>query len=493
MSLEQKVKHGTLWISASQALIKIFGLAAQVILARVLMPEDFGLVAIALIFLQALRQLGSLGFAAAVIHHQDDIDNYTNAAFWMSVVIFSGLMVITWIIAPWAAAFYQIPELKPILMALGIGFVFEALCSIPDIRLTKELRLKTISMIEISTGLVNKVVTIAMALTGFGVWSLILPELVAYPVKVFFFWKNCSFRPKWELDFAHCRSIFHFGKHIFGTNILRYLNTNVDYMIVGKILGAVALGYYTFAYNLANWIVTEFIFIIIVVAFPTFAKIQDDPERLKEVFLKIIKAQSLLSWPMFIGIILTANELLPVVYSAKWIPSIIPLQVLTIAALIRSMASIGAQALKALGRPDKEFKFNLILVVAIVIAIFIGVRYGILGTAIAVAVTTAIGNLIFLMIVFADLRITPSEVYQTIRASFWNSLLMVAGVLTTRFWLTGLGLKLYQILIVCIITGVVVFAAGLYIFFGREFNWIWGMFSRKLRKEKPAAGVAGVK
>ena len=133
------------------------------------------------------------------------------------------------------------------------------------------------------------------------------------------------------------------------------------------------------------------------------------------------------------------------------------------------------------------FKFNLFLVVSIVIAILVGVKYGIVGVAIAVTLATSIGNLIFLKVVLADLKIKVSEIYQVIKASFWSCLFMALGVYVVRSWLLQQSLAIYQVLIVSILTGMIVFIASLYVLFKADFSWLWGLLANTIMKKKSQA------
>lgn len=474
--LDRKIKSGTAWVSIAQFGSNVLSLVTTVVLARLLTPKDFGIVAIGMVVWEFVRLFGDTGIAAKLIFQQSDIDKYASAAFWLNLLMAFCLALLTVIISPFAASFYDNDLVKPILIILACGFLLDSMGSVHSTLLTKELDFKKRSLVEIGVALVSKLITIVMAFAGYGIWSLVLPNVLSSPVKVFAFWRVCPWRPSFKFSFSYWKEIFSYGKYILGANVLRYVNINGDYMVIGKLLGSSELGLYTFAYNVANWPVTNLVWIVGKVAFPAFSKLQNDLNRMKEVFFKMMELLSLVCFPVFIGLLATANELIPVVFGEKWNRSIIPLQIIIGFTLIRSLVSPSGQIVLAMGRPDIEFKFNAIQVPLLLIAILIGVSYGIIGVAIGMSLVVGIMGLIFLRISIGLINLNFRSMLDVLFPAIISSLLMFFLVLALRYIMINFGYKSYQILLVCILFGAVTYFLALLTFFRSSFQMLWSMF-----------------
>ena len=186
---------------------------------------------------------------------------------------------------------------------------------------------------------------------------------------------------KLNLGHEHWRNIFKFGKFVLGTTIVRYLNINGDFLTIGKVLGATALGLYKFGYGLANWPIENIVWIFSRVMFPAFAHLQSDIKEMQRLYLKVAEILSIVSFPFLIGLLSIADLLIPAVYGEKWRPAVLPLKIIIAFTTVRSIATLGGQVLLALGQPGKEFKMNACQVLPLLAAVYFGSRFGIAGVA----------------------------------------------------------------------------------------------------------------
>jgi O-antigen/teichoic acid export membrane protein len=247
-------------------------------------------------------------------------------------------------------------------------------------------------------------------------------------------------------------------------------------MVIGKLLGAYELGLYTFAYNLANWPVQNIVWVVSRVAFPAFSKLQNDLNKMKEAFLKMTRLLSLISFPLFMGLLAVANELIPFVYGEKWNRSIIPLQIIIGFTLIRSFVSPCGQIVLAKGRPDIAFKFNAFQVPLLLVAVLISVSYGIVGVAIGMSLVVGLMGLIFLRISIGLINLNLGSILKAIFPALISSSLMLFLVMTLRYILIDLEYKDYQVLLVCVPFGAVIYFLALIVFFRSSFQMLWSMF-----------------
>lgn len=396
INIIQKIKTGSFWTFFGVGIDKVFSFAVMVILARTLSLSDFGIAAIAWVVLEFIQIWGVTGAGSKLIHQQTNIREYATAVFWLNLLVAGGIALITVAIATPVAAFYNSPLVQPVLSVLALGFIVSALGSTHATLLRKEMSFKKLSILEMSVNIVSSLFSVFMALTGFGVWSLILPRLCASPIRIVGLWRLHPWRPTRNFKLEYWKEIFDYGKFVFGTTVVRYFNVKGDNLIIGKLLGTEALGLYSFAYDLANWPVRNFVFMMSSVTFPAFSALQKDMDTLKGIYLKTIEMISLISFPCLIGLMAVADEFIPLVYGEKWVPAILPFKVIIVFALYSSIASVGGPLLRALGQPRKEFAFNFIQIGPLFFAIVIGAQYGIVGVAVGMSLTLSLFGILFL-------------------------------------------------------------------------------------------------
>lgn len=474
--LSQRVKKGTQWVFIGHISLNMLSLSAMIVLARLLSPEDFGVVAIAMVVLEMIKLFGEMGIASKLIQQPDEIEKYASAAFWLNILIATCLSILTVIVAPFAASFYANELVSPILMLLGLGFLLNSFGSVHSALLIRELDFKRRTLIDIVIGLLTKTVTIGMAIMGFGVWSLVVPQILSSPVQAFALWRICPWRPKFEFNFSCGKEIYHFGKYMLGAGMMRYLSLNADYMIIGKLLGVFELGVYRFAYMVAHFPVDHVVRVVGRVSFPAFSKLQNDLNRFREAFLRMTRLLSLISFPLFLGMVPIAQEFVPLVFGEKWNGAIIPLQIIICFALIRSFVSPCGQIVVALGRPRIEFIFNLVQAPLLITGVLIGAKYGIIGVAIAMSFLAGMMSFIFLKVSINLIHLRLRNILGVIYPALLSSLLMMIFVFWIRNLLFELGYKEHHILFACVPIGAIIYFGILRTFFRSSFEMLWNLF-----------------
>ena len=379
--LTESIRSGLIWNFGSQISIRVLSLGVGILMARMLTPKDFGVVAVALVVWEMIALLGQIGLGAKLIQQPTNVPEYANATFWLNTLMNIFLAALAVAVAPLAAGFYDNPAVEPIIQVLAAGFVLSAFGNTHFTLLQKKMAFKSLSILDVSLTFSKIAFAVAMVLSGFGFWSLILPELLIKPFRAIALWKLEPWRPKLNLGHEHWRNIFKFGKFVLGTTIVRYLNINGDFLIIGKVLGATALGLYKFGYGLANWPIENIVWIFSRVMFPAFAHLQSDIKEMQRLYLKVAEILSIVSFPFLIGLLSIADLLIPAVYGEKWRPAVLPLKIIIAFTTVRSIATLGGQVLLALGQPGKEFKMNACQVLPLLAAVYFGSRFGIAGVA----------------------------------------------------------------------------------------------------------------
>jgi O-antigen/teichoic acid export membrane protein len=473
--ITSRAKEGAFWTLIQQVVLRAFSFITSIVLARLLLPEHFGIVGIALVAWEIIRLFGNLGIGAKLIYQQSEVEKYAASAFWLNIIISLALAIITAAVAPYVASFYNNDLVRPILMLFSLAFVIHSFGSTHLALLNKELAFKKIVLIEIILTLLSKSFAIGMAFTGFGVWSLVVPEVIASPFRVIALWIVNPWRPGFRLNIKYWKDIFRFGFNYLGADLTRYLNINGDYMIIGKMLGERSLGLYTFAYNLANLPFDNIVGVMAKVAFPTFSKLQNDIRRFQTVFLRMTKITSLVSFPLLVELFVLADLIVPLVYGNKWRESIVPLQIIAGFVLFRVFSSPSGQVLFALGRPDLLFRFNLIQAPFLLGGVFIGSRYGIEGAALGMSGVLMIGSLFLVYISTRPLALSLRDVLGMVLPALASSVFMAFLIEFLKAVLLSNGLKSYFALPILIPLGLGAYLLILFLLFKDDFGFLWNV------------------
>jgi PST family polysaccharide transporter len=230
---------------------------------------------------------------------------------------------------------------------------------------------------------VGGVVGVGMAFSGFGAWSLVGQQLVFSGVGAIVLWTASSWRPSFRFSKTHFVDLFSFGINIIGINLLNFLNRRSDDLLIGYFLGATALGYYTVAYRILLTLTDLLTSVTAQVAFPVFSRMQQDRERMLRAFYMGTKYASYIAFPIFIGLAVTASEVIPVVFGPQWTPSVPVMQVLAFIGLLHSVTFFNGGVIMAMGKPSWRLMLNAINAVTNVVAFLIAVRWGIVAVAAA--------------------------------------------------------------------------------------------------------------
>lgn len=381
--IREKIIRGSAWTFLSNAGTNLTTFIVMVVLARLLSPNDFGIVAISSVFTGIVALFQDLGMGAAIIQRNEINDDYLSTSFIVSAGAGVVLALMLCAASPLIASFYAEKVLKHVLMVSSIGFLLSPLISTHISLLTKRLEFRKITLLNLTQQLLSGVFSITLALLGFGVWSLVLGRILAQPILIPVTWSLAGWKPRIKVVKKCFNDLFGYSSNLLSFNILNYFARNFDNLIIGKFLGSQILGYYSVAYNLmlkplqmVSWSIGK-------VLFPIFSSIQDDIARTRSVYLKIIRSISLITFPMMTGLVLVSREFVLTVYGSRWEGAILPLQLLCIVGALQSVGTTGGVIFNSRGRPDLTLKIGSVASFITVGAFLIGIRWGLFGLIIA--------------------------------------------------------------------------------------------------------------
>lgn len=355
-SLRKQATEGFFWVTVARVLSRALSFLSTLILARILVPDQFGLVWVADLAVNAFLLLQELGLGAALIYRKDRVEEAANTAFFTMIGFSLVLYLVALITAPATAALFSrdpntIPQIIPILRTLSLTLVISAIGRVPQALLAKELDFRRKTMPRLMGGFAGAAVSIGLALTGFGVASIVLGRLCNSIVSAASVWFFVRWRPTLSFDFGLAREMVDYAKHILGSQVMVFFITNIDDAFVSRYLGAWALGVYGLAYKISNTPATEISRLIGEVMFPTFTKVGEDRERMKSMYLRTTRYVAMLSIPISLCIIVFAEYFVYSAYGKRWAGAILPMQLLGVYGMLRSVAVNMGSVFKAAGKP----------------------------------------------------------------------------------------------------------------------------------------------
>ncbi len=388
--LGKRAVSGVFWTATSNWGDQISRLVVFMILARLLDPKSFGLVALALVFVGLVDVLADQGLVAALIQRKHVTPIHLQTGFWMLVVVGLGLMLALIALAvPLAAALHE-DALAPVLVALAVVIPIGSLSSVQRALLSRDLAFRSLALRTLVAIGVGSVVGISAALLGYGVWSLVAQRVSEELVATVVLWRVVPWRPAFEFSIHEARELFGFGKHVVGFRLMNYANSNVDNFLVGAVLGPVALGFYALGYRILRLVIQLTSNLIDGVAFPVYARLQDDPDRFRRAYYKSGAYAALLAFPGFTAILVLAPELVPVLFGPQWGKSVPVMQVLALVGIVRSVNYLNSSTLTGLGKPKWRVVIVGVTTALTVTALLISVWFGIVAVAVATLIVAVL-------------------------------------------------------------------------------------------------------
>lgn len=380
-SLARASASGAMWNGLTYAVSKGLVLISTIVLARLLVPDDFGLVGIGLLVISYLEIVNDFGVSAAVIQRREDHLRTADVAFWTNMALGTCLTVVGVVSAPFIAEFFRDERATPIIQVLSLTFFISSVGAIHESRLRRELDFKRRVVPELAKGVVKGGVAIGLAVAGFGAWSLVWAQTASALVGSMMYWRALAWWPRRRWDRTIARSLLAFGSQITLVGLLGTVLRNVDYILIGRWLGTQALGLYTLAFRMPQLVVEGVATIVGQVVFPAFSRVQHDPDRLRAALLRVLTTTSLLIAPLGIGIALVADPFVRLFYGEQWTPAIATMQLLAVYMVVQSASRNVGDLYKATGQPGVLTRLALVKLAFTVPALLLAVPHGIVAVA----------------------------------------------------------------------------------------------------------------
>jgi O-antigen/teichoic acid export membrane protein len=367
------------WTIGSLAGNQAVNFVIQILFLRLLSPTEFGLIAMAAVFTGFAGMIADLGLGAALVQKADATEEHYSAVFWFALALGFALFVVFAVTAPFVATFYHEPRLTLLTMALALHFPIGAFTAIHYTLLQKRLQFRILGIIGMTANLLSSVTALLAASYGLGVWSLIIQQLASALISTVFLLISCPWRPKTPFNKHALQDVMRFSLSVFAFNIFNYSIRNAGNLILGRSLGAVAVGLYNRAYSIMLLPLSFVSYRVGEVIFPAFCLIQESPDRIARIYLRTIRVIALVTFPLMIGLWSVSDRFVQTVLGGQWLDIIPLLKVGCFVGMVESIGGMNGPIYLACGKANLRLKVVLIIAPLSVLAMVIGLKWGVHG------------------------------------------------------------------------------------------------------------------
>ena len=427
-NLRSQTRRGSLWSISGTLGSQVISFAFGVALARILDPADFGLIAACLIFIEVGSTLVASSFASALVRKPEVTEIELSTSFVLQLIT-AGLAIATLaLIAPVLTAIMDDKLVGTVLIALSASLFVLAFRGIPTVLARRAMNFKPIAVSNWLETLSFGVIAITMAISGFGVWSLVVARVLAAAIAVAQLAIAMKWRPKLAFSSAACKDVLGIAIQFAGKEMLADISRNIGYFFAGMQLGMQSLGYYSRAHYLMMLPVTRLSVAISSVLFPAFAKIQHDKSALHWSFQRATCAVSIVIFPLLAGLLVVAPTFIPFVYGSRWEPTVEPLQVLCVAGILYSVEPVAVSLINAKGFLMEDIRRQSLHLVILTVAILGFSRWGVVGVAGAVTLAALANWIMLIYLLSIRIGLSAKQYVESVLPAILSCLIMATSL-----------------------------------------------------------------
>lgn len=477
-SLKEKTVKGVVWSSVDRFFSQGIQFIFSILIARLLLPSDYGTVAMLNIFLAISQTFIDSGFGTALIRKIDRTEEDFSTVFYFNIAAALAFYGILWFTAPYIADFYDIPLLKDITRVVALTLVFGSFSGIQSAKLSIAIDFRSRAIISITVILVTGALGLWMAYSGYGVWALVMQSVVSSLLRTILLWAFVRWMPKLVFSWKSFKELFSFGSKLLASGLLDTAYNNIYTLVIGKVFSSSALGVYSRADSLAQYPSSNITSVLQGVTFPVLSSIQNEPERLTSAYKKFIRLSAFVVFPLMIGLSAVADPLIRLVLTDKWEGAIYLLQIICFSMMWYPVHAINLNLLQVEGRSDYFLKLEIIKKIQGVIVLCITIPLGL--------VTMCYGRVVSSVLCLVYNTYYTKKLIDYGFASQMKDLLPILAhslVMGVIVWMIVLFLpSLWLQLVVGVIAGAAYYLVGAYIMRFDELNELLSLLH--IRKNK---------
>lgn len=454
------VTSNVMWRFIERFGAQLISLCVSLILARLLGPDDYGTVAIVVAIMAILQIFVDSGLGNALVQKKNvENDDYSTVFVFNTIMCF-GLYGILFLVAPYIAQIYEIPELTVLVRVLGINLVLSGVRNVQQAYISRNMLAKKFFFVTIGGTIVSAAVGVAMAFLGYGVWALVAQNLVSATFSLVMLWITLDWKPIFKFSFVRFKQLFGFGWKLLISALLDTGYNELCNLLIGGVYSSTDLGYYTNGQKIPNLVISNINTSITSVLFPALSEIQDDKNMLKRLMQRGMKISSYIIWPMLFGLMACAEPLVRLLLTEKWLPAVPYMQIFCLTLGMYPIHTANLEAIKAMGRSDLFLKLEIVKKVIAIVLLLTVLRKSVMAFALCGIVSTVLSAVINSFPNWRLLKYNGWEQLRDVLPPFLLSAVMAVVVMQFSRFITN------DILLLCIQVpvGVVIYVLSSWIF-----------------------------
>ena len=441
-SLKQATTKGLFWSSVERFSNQGVQFVFSIILARLLSPSDFGIIAMITIFFAVAQSFVDSGFSNALVRKTDRVEEDLSTCFYFNIGVGIIAYIVLFLIAPLVANFYNQPILSPIIRITGLGVILNSLCVVQQALFTIKIDFKSQAKITLSATVISGIVGILLAYQGYGIWALVWQGVVSSIVRMGLLWLMSKWRPRTGFSKSSFNYLFGYGSKLLASGLLDTIYNNIYPIVIGKFYTPAQLGNYSRALGWAQLPSANITSILQRVTFPVLSTIQDDTLRLQNSYRRLLKLSAFIVFPLMTGLAAIASPLVRVVLTAKWDGCVLYLQILCFALMLYPIHAINLNLLQVKGRSDLFLRLEIIKKIIGVVILIITIPLGITAMCLGMVFSSIICLIVNTYYTSRFIDVGLLTQLKDLRIILINSLVMGGGIYILTSFIDIEGLKL---------------------------------------------------
>lgn len=459
--LEARIVASVRWVAVGQVVTQLGRFAVSVVLARLLAPSEFGLMAMAAVLITLASLFPTLGTGQAIVQRKELTEGLLRTLATLGLLTGFALSVLL-ALGAWSAAtlVFEEPRVGGIVAVLGLQFAIHSFSVVPESLLQREMRLDRLVWIDLAQLIVSSSVAVGLAAKGWSVWALVASGLAGAAARTLTVLWASPWRLRFGFEPGTLSGLATFGFGVVGVSLVTYVSRFADRVLIGRLLGATTLGFYDYACRLF-WYPMEMVAPVLVsVMFPALAKVQDDNARLGRGLLRATGLVVLVAAPVMIGLAAVADPFVPILLGERWRPVVPLIVILAPAGILAAAGVTTGEVLMAKGRVMQRFWLTVVNTSILLAAILIGVSGGIHSVAISIAIARIPVVLVSFAVVLRLVGLSLNDLWRTVRSTVMLSVIMGAAVTLLRTALLRTSFPPVLVLLACIAFGALIYLGG---------------------------------
>ncbi len=475
--IKKQTAGGFLWRLLQNISAQVISFVIQIVLARILLPEDYSIVSIISVFMLLVNVFINTGFSSALVQKQDIRKIDLSSAFYAGIAVSLVLYGVLFVSAPAVAAYYEMPLIQPMLRVQGLSVIIAASYSVHQALITKQMAFQKSMLAAVISGVVQGAVGITMALNGFGTWSLITANVVHSLVLGIVLWCAMPWRPGWEFSFGSVRRLLSLSIKVLAINLINTLYNNIVSLVIGKVYDPTALAYYNRGYQFPTLVMVGVDGALTTVLFSALSRVQDDEKTFMELLRRSMRTSLFVCSALMLGMLAVAEPMIEVLLTDKWLGAVPYVRICCLLCLTWPLSAL-SQAIIAKGKGGVALAKNLAAKATGLVCLAVAVRYDVYTFVFSSLIASLISHVVAMVVYRHVIGYGYGQQLRDMLTPMWYAGVMLAVI----YPLNRLPVAPIWKLVIMVPAGVAVFVGLAWVTKSPELRYLWGFAKGKLKK-----------